>query len=252
MDGGGAVVKTRVAMVTGASRGIGRATAVALAGDGRTVACAYASDDGGAKETVRLIEDAGGRAAPFQVDVTEPDAVTAMVEAVTADLGPPVIVVANAGTNRDGLAVRYSRADWDRVVAVNLTGAFATIQAALPHMMKARWGRIVTVSSVVAIRGNAGQTAYAASKAGLLGMIRALAKEYGGRGITANAVVPGLIHTDMTAGLGEKARSALTEDIPVGRTGTPEEAAAPIRFLASEEASYVNGAVLVVDGGLAA
>jgi 3-oxoacyl-[acyl-carrier protein] reductase len=252
MDGGGAVVKTRVAMVTGASKGIGRATAVALAGDGRTVACAYGSDDGGAKETVRLIDETGGRAAPFQVDVTEPESVTAMVEAVTADLGPPVIVVANAGTNLDGLAVRYSRADWDRVVAVNLTGAFATIQAALPRMMKARWGRIVVVSSAVAIRGNPGQVAYAASKAGLLGMVRVLAKEYGGRGITANAVVPGLIHTDMTSGLADKARSALTEDIPAGRTGTPEEVATPIRFLASEEASYVNGAVLVVDGGLAA
>jgi 3-oxoacyl-[acyl-carrier protein] reductase len=252
MDGGGAVVKARVALVTGASKGIGRATAVALAGDKRTVACAYASDDGGAKETVRLIEEGGGRAAPFQVDVTEPDAVTDLLEAVTADLGPPVIVVANAGTNRDGLAVRYARADWERVVAVNLTGAFATIQAALPHMMKARWGRIVAVSSVAALRGNAGQVAYAASKAGLLGMIRSMAKEYGGRGITANAVVPGLIHTDMTSGLADKARSALTEDIPAGRTGTPEEVAAPIRFLASEEASYVNGAVLVVDGGLAA
>lgn len=246
------MTEARVALVTGASKGIGRATAMALAGDGRTVACAYASDDGGAKETARLIEDAGGRAAAFQADVTEPEAVSALVGAVAADLGPPVIVVANAGTNRDGLAVRYSRADWDRAVAVNLTGAFATIQAALPHMMKARWGRIVAVSSVAAIRGNAGQVAYAASKAGLLGMIRSIAKEYGGRGITANAVVPGLIHTDMTSGLGDKARSALTEEIPVGRTGTPEEVAAPIRFLASDEAAYVNGAVLVVDGGLAA
>jgi 3-oxoacyl-[acyl-carrier protein] reductase len=246
------VTAPRVALVTGASKGIGRATAIALAEDGRTVACAYASDDAGAKETVRMIEDAGGRAAAFQADVAEPEAVTALVAAVAEDLGHPTIVVANAGTNRDGLVVRYARADWERMLAVNLTGAFATIQAVLPHMMRSRWGRIVAVSSAVAVRGNAGQAAYGASKAGLLGMIRSVAKEYANRKITANVVMPGFVDTEMTSGLPQKARSALAESIPAGRTGTPEEIAAVIRFLASDKASYVNGAVLAVDGGLTA
>jgi 3-oxoacyl-[acyl-carrier protein] reductase len=245
-------VTERVALVTGASRGIGRAAAVTLAADGRAVACGYGSDDAGAKETVRAIEDAGGTAAAFQADVSDPDEVTAMVEAVAAELGRPTIVVANAGTLRDGLTVRYARSDWDRILAVNLSGAFATVQATLPHMMKARWGRIVVVSSVVAVRGNPGQAAYAASKAGMLGMMRAIAKEYASRGITANAVLPGLVDTELTAGMNEQARSALAEVIPVGRTGTPQEVAAAIRFLASGEAGYVNGATVTVDGGLTA
>lgn len=242
----------RVALVTGASKGIGRAAAVALAADGRTVACAYGSDDAGAKETVRLIEEAGGGAASFQADVAEPDEVRAMAAAVAEELGPPVIVVANAGINKDGLAVRYDLSDWDHMLRVNLTGAFACIQAALPHMMKARWGRIVAVSSAIALRGNAGQTAYAASKSALVGMTRSLAKEYARRGITANALCPGFVETEMTAGLAQKARRALDEGIPAGRVGTAEEIAEAIRFLASEEASYVNGAVLAADGGLTA
>ena len=242
----------RVALVTGASRGIGRAAAVALAADGAAVACAYGSDDAGAKESVRLIEEAGGRAAAFQADVADPDAVRTMIGAVTEELGPPMIVVANAGMNKDGLAVRYDLQDWDRMLRVNLTGAFLCIQTALPAMMKARWGRIVAVSSAIALRGNAGQTAYAASKSALVGMIRSLAKEYATRGITANALCPGFVETEMTSGLAERARRALDESIPVGRVGTVEEVAAAVRFLASDEASYVNGAVLAVDGGLTA
>jgi 3-oxoacyl-[acyl-carrier protein] reductase len=245
-------VSERVALVTGASRGIGRAAAVALAADGAAVACAYGSDDAGAKESVRLIEEAGGRAAAFQADVADPDAVRTMIGAVTEELGPPMIVVANAGMNKDGLAVRYDLQDWDRMLRVNLTGAFLCIQTALPAMMKARWGRIVAVSSAIALRGNAGQTAYAASKSALVGMIRSLAKEYATRGITANALCPGFVETEMTSGLAERARRALDESIPVGRVGTVEEVAAAVRFLASDEASYVNGAVLAVDGGLTA
>jgi 3-oxoacyl-[acyl-carrier protein] reductase len=245
-------VSERVALVTGASRGIGRAAAVALAADGAAVACAYGSDDAGAKESVRLIEETGGRAAAFQADVADPDAVRTMIGAVTEELGPPMIVVANAGMNKDGLAVRYDLQDWDRMLRVNLTGAFLCIQTALPAMMKARWGRIVAVSSAIALRGNAGQTAYAASKSGLVGMIRSLAKEYATRGITANALCPGFVETEMTSGLAERARRALDESIPVGRVGTVEEVAAAVRFLASDEASYVNGAVLAVDGGLTA
>jgi 3-oxoacyl-[acyl-carrier protein] reductase len=178
--------------------------------------------------------------------------VAARVEAVTAELGPPTIVVANAGTNKDGLAVRFSLSDWERVIGVNLTGAFACIRAALPHMMKARWGRIVAVASAAALRGNAGQTAYTASKTGLVGLIRSLAKEYAGRGITANAVCPGFVDTEMTSSVSDKVRAGYVEMIPAGRLGTPEETAAAIRFLASEEASYVNGAVVAVDGGLTA
>jgi 3-oxoacyl-[acyl-carrier protein] reductase len=245
-------VSERVALVTGASRGIGRATAQALAAEGRAVACAYGSDDAGAKETVRLVEEAGGRAASFQADVADPDAVRTMIRTVAEELGPPVIVVANAGMNKDGLAVRYDLRDWDRMLRVNLTGAFACIQTALPAMMKARWGRIVAVSSAIALRGNAGQTSYAASKSGLVGMVRSLAKEYATRGITANALCPGFVETEMTSGLAARARRALDESIPAGRVGRIEEIAAAIRFLASDEASYVNGAVLAVDGGLTA
>jgi 3-oxoacyl-[acyl-carrier protein] reductase len=252
VDRGGPDVTERVALVTGSSKGIGRATAVALAGDGRAVACAYGTDDAGAKETVRIVEEAGGRAAAFQADVGDPHAVTGLIEAVGSELGPPVIVVANAGTNRDGLAVRFPREDWERILRVNLTGAFACIQAALPHMMKARWGRIVAVASAAALRGNAGQVAYTASKAGMVGMIRALAKEYGGRGVTANAVCPGFVDTEMTSSVPDKVRAGYVEEIPAGRLGTPEETAAVIRFLASDEASYVNGGVLAVDGGLTA
>ncbi len=242
----------RVALVTGASKGIGRAAAVTLAADGRTVACAYGWDDAGAKETVRLIEDAGGTAAAFRADVTDPEAIRSMTAAVAGELGPPVILVANAGMNKDGLAVRYDLADWDRMLRVNLTGVFACIQATLPAMMRAKWGRIVAVSSAIALRGNAGQSAYAASKTGVVGMIRSVAKEYAGRGITANTLCPGFVETEMTSGLAPRVRQALDEEIPMGRVGTAEEMAAAVRFLASDEASYVNGAVLAVDGGLTA
>jgi 3-oxoacyl-[acyl-carrier protein] reductase len=242
----------RVALVTGASRGIGRATAVALAADGLAVACNYSSDDAGAKETVRAIEDAKGTAAPFQADVAEEDQVAGLFAAIADWTQRPAVLAACAGFNRDGLAVKYPTAAWERTLAVNLTGAFLCIRAALPGMLRNRWGRIVTVSSVTGLRGNAGQAAYAASKSGLLGLTRSIAREYGGRGITANAVCPGFIDTEMTAGLPDKAREALGREIPAGRTGTPEETASVIRFLVSEEASYVNGAVWTVDGGLTA
>jgi 3-oxoacyl-[acyl-carrier protein] reductase len=245
-------VSERVALVTGASKGIGRAAAVALAAEGRAVACAYGSDDAGAKETVRLIEEAGGTAAAFAADVGDAEAVASMVASAAEELGPPVILVANAGMNKDGLAVRYDLTDWERMLRVNLTGTFTCIRATLPHMMKARWGRIVTVSSAIALRGNAGQSVYGASKSGLVGLTRSLAKEYAARGITANVLCPGFVETEMTSGLAEKARRALDEGIPTGRVGTVEEIAAAIRFLASDEASYVNGAVLAVDGGLTA
>jgi 3-oxoacyl-[acyl-carrier protein] reductase len=243
---------SRVALVTGASGGLGRAAAVAVAADGHRVACGYATDDAAAKETVRSIEDAGGTAATFRADVADEEQVTELFRAVAEWADAPTILVTSAGVNRDGLTVKYPTSEWRRLVDVNLTGAFLCVRAALPAMLKARWGRIVTVSSAAGLRGNAGQAAYTASKHGVVGLTRSVAREYAARGITANAVCPGFVETDMTAGLSDKTRQAMDDQIPAGRPGTPEESAAAIRFLVSEEASYVNGAVLTVDGGLTA
>ncbi|HZA60195.1 MAG TPA: 3-oxoacyl-ACP reductase FabG [Actinomycetota bacterium] len=243
---------TRTALVTGASSGIGRATALALARDGAAVACAYASNDAGAKETVELIQDAGGEAAAFGGDVSDETQVKDLFRQLRDWREAPLVLVNNAGTNRDGLAVKFPTDAFQRILAVNVTGAFLCVREALPAMMKARWGRIVNVSSVVAVHGNAGQAPYAASKAALLGLTRSLAKEYAKRGITVNAVCPGYVQTEMTSSITEKARAALDEQIPAGRQGTTDEIAAAIAFLAGETASYVNGAVLPVDGGMTA
>jgi len=245
-------VTDRVALVTGASGGIGRATALALAEDGLRVACGYHSDDAGAKETVRLIEEAGGTAISVGADVADEVDVKEMFDQITSWSAPPMVLVNNAGVNRDGLTVKYSRADFERILEVNVTGSFLCSRAALSGMMRARWGRIVMVSSVLGLRGNAGQAAYSASKSAVLGLARSLAREYGSRGITVNAVCPGYIHTDMTASLPQKARGRLLDEIPAGRLGTLDEVAAGIRFLVSERASYVNGAVLSIDGGMTA
>jgi 3-oxoacyl-[acyl-carrier protein] reductase len=245
-------VTDRVALVTGASGGIGRATALALAEDGLRVACGYHSDDAGAKETVRLIEEAGGTATSVGADVADEVDVKEMFDQITSWSGPPLVLVNNAGVNRDGLTVKYPRADFERILEVNVTGSFLCSRAALSGMMRARWGRIVMVSSVLGLRGNAGQAAYSASKSALLGLARSLAREYGSRGITVNAVCPGYIHTDMTASLPQKARGRLLDEIPAGRLGTLDEVAAAIRFLVNERASYVNGAVLSIDGGMTA
>lgn len=242
----------RVALVTGASGGIGRATARALAADGLTVACGFHTDDAGAKETVRLIEESGGTASAFGADVADEIDVKEMFDRVTEWSGPPMVLVNNAGLNRDGLTVKYPRADFERILEVNVTGSFLCSRAALSGMMRARWGRIVMVSSVLGLRGNAGQAAYSTSKTALLGLTRSLAREYGSRGITVNAVCPGYIETDMTSSLPEKARERLLNEIPTGRLGSLEEVAAAIGFLVSESASYVNGAVLAIDGGMTA
>lgn len=242
----------RVALVTGASGGIGRATALALAGNGLAVACGFHTDDAGAKETARLIEEAGGTASAFGADVSDEIDVKEMFEQIIEWSGPPTVLVNNAGVNRDGLTVKYPRADFNRILEVNVTGSFLCSRAALSGMMRARWGRIVMVSSVLGLRGNAGQAAYSASKTALLGLARSLAREYGSRGITVNAVCPGYIETDMTSSLPEKARERLLSEIPTGRLGSLEEVAAAIGFLVSESASYVNGAVLAIDGGMTA
>jgi 3-oxoacyl-[acyl-carrier protein] reductase len=225
---------------------------MALAGDGLAVACAYGGNDAGAKETVRAIEDAGGTAAAFRADVAEEDRVADLFRSVADWAEPPLVVVASAGVNRDGLIVKYPTSEWERTLGVNLTGAFLCARAALPGMLRARWGRFVAVSSAAGLRGNAGQAAYTASKHGVIGLVRTLAKEYGARGITANAVCPGFIETDMISELLERSRPEVEAEVPAGRVGEPEEAAAAIKFLVSEEASYVNGAVMAVDGGLTA
>jgi 3-oxoacyl-[acyl-carrier protein] reductase len=243
---------TRVAVVTGASRGIGRAVAESLGADGLAVACAYRSDEVGAKETVERVIDAGGDALAFRVDVSVEQDVRDLFGQVQEWKEAPLILVNNAGVSVDGLAIRYSAEDLATTLSVNLVGAFLCAREALRPMLRARWGRIVNVSSAAGLIGNPGQAAYSASKAGVIGLTRSLAREVGGRGITVNAVCPGLIKTDMAAAMQEESRTRLVDATPAGRMGRPEEVAAFVRFLASDDGSYVNGAVVPVDGGLTA
>jgi 3-oxoacyl-[acyl-carrier protein] reductase len=239
------------ALVTGASRGIGAATAKALAGDGWAVAVNYRSGKDAADEVVQQITDAGGRAVAVQGDVADPDAADALFKTAEAELGGPVLVlVNNAGVTADNLSPALSDDEWDRVVSTNLTGAFRLTRRALRPMLRARYGRIVNVASVVGLRANPGQANYAAAKAGLVGMTKTVAAEVAKRGVTVNAVAPGFISTEMTAGLGDD--NDLLAHVPAKRPGTPEEVAACVRFLASEEAAYVTGTTLTVDGGLSA
>jgi NAD(P)-dependent dehydrogenase (short-subunit alcohol dehydrogenase family) len=243
-------VSPRVALVTGASRGIGRAVACRLAGDGMHVAVGYGSAAGDADETVRLIGAAGGTASAVPIRVEDPTSVDEAFGTVEAGLGPVGVLVNNAGVTADGLVVRTTDEQWSRVVDVNLTGAFHTIRRATPRMMRARYGRIVNVSSVVAHLGAAGQANYAAAKAGLVGLSRAVARELGSRGITCNVVAPGPIATAMTEAMGDAWLTAVTAQVPAGRVGTVDECAAVVAFLGSEAAGYVTGAVVPVDGGL--
>ena len=244
MDGG------RVALVTGASRGIGRAVAIELGRRGCKVAVNYQSSESAALETAETIRRAGGTAVTISADVSNPEQVKALVDTTTRELGPPEILVANAGITRDNLLMRMKEDEWTAVLRTNLNSVYYCTQAVIRSMMKARFGRIVAMSSVTGLVGNAGQANYAAAKAGILGLIKSTAREVASRGVTANVVAPGYIETDMTAALSEEIRAGILDKIPAGRYGTPEDVANAVAFLASDEASYINGQVLAVDGGM--
>jgi 3-oxoacyl-[acyl-carrier protein] reductase len=238
----------RVALVTGASRGIGRAIAQKLAGQGATVVAAARGDH--ARDAVAELTAAGSRAEAMSLDVTDTAALQRVPEDIVGRLGRLDILVSNAGIARDQLLLRMKRDDWDAVIATNLTATFTLAQAAIRPMLKQKGGRIIAVSSVVGQTGNAGQTNYAASKAGLIGFVKALAREVASRGITANVVAPGLIDTDMTRAISERAQADWSSQVPLGRLGTADDVAAAVCFLASDEASYITGHVLAVNGGM--
>ncbi len=242
----------KVAVVTGGSRGIGRACALALAHDGWGVAVGYRSSEAEAKEAVEALESAGARSIAVRLDVADEHSVAEGFREVTGALGAVTGLVNNAGFTKDGLMLKYSMDAYDRTMDTNVRGAYLCSQAALRGMLRAKWGRIVNMSSAIAFRGNAGQTAYAASKSALVGITKSLAREVGGKGITVNAICPGLVDTDMTSHLDDEARAVYVGQTPIGRTAHLEEVAAVVRFLMSDEASYVNGAVIPVDGGLTA
>jgi 3-oxoacyl-[acyl-carrier protein] reductase len=241
-----------VAVVSGASRGIGRACSIALAEAGWTVAVGYRSDEAAAKSVLDALEAAGTPGMTVFLDTTDEASVTEAFRRVTDEAGNVSGLVNNAGFSQDGLLIKYSMETYDRVMATNVKGSFLCAQAAMRGMLREKWGRIVNVSSAVALHGNAGQTVYAASKTALLGLTRSLAREIATKGVTVNAICPGLVDTEMTSHLDDQARSYYMEQTPLRRTARLEEVSAVVRFLMSDEASYVNGAVIPVDGGLTA
>ena len=241
----------KCALVTGGSRGIGRAVCLELARQGAWVAVNYAGNAAAAEETVQACEALGVEAFAIQADVADAAACEAMVKEVLTRFGRLDILVNNAGVTRDGLMPMMKEADWDAVLDTNLKGAFHCMKAVYRPMMKQKYGRIVNLSSIVGLRGNAGQANYAASKAGLIGLTKSMAKELAARNVTVNAVAPGFIDTDMTAALPEKAREAMLTTIPMGRLGQAEDVAKAVAFFAGDESAYVTGQVLCVDGGMA-
>lgn len=241
----------KVALVTGGSRGIGRAICLELARRGAAVAVNFAGNEAAAQETAEACRALGVQAELFRADVADPAACEELVKAVKERFGRVDILVNNAGITRDGLLMTAKAEDFDQVLDTNLRGAYFCMKAASKLMMRQRYGRIVNLSSVVGLRGNAGQTGYAASKAGILGLTKAAAKELAARSITVNAVAPGFIDTDMTSVLPEKAKEAMLTTIPMGRPGAPEDVARAVAFFAEESAAYLTGQVLCVDGGMA-
>lgn len=242
-------LKDKVAVVTGASRGIGRAISLALSDAGASVALVSRSAERLEEVSAEII-DRGGQASVHPCDITDGEAVSATFKAIADQYGALHILVNNAGVTRDNLIMRMSSDDWDAPINTNLKGAFNCIKAVVRPMLKQRFGRIINITSIVGITGNAGQSNYAASKAGLIGLTKSTAKELASRSITVNAVAPGYITTDMTADMPEAAKLALTESIPLGRLGLPEDVAPIVAFLASEAASYITGQTLLVDGGM--
>lgn len=240
----------KVVLVTGSSRGLGRAMALEFGAKGYRVAVHYARSEAPANEVAAQIRAAGGTATVFGADVSDPAACTDLVKNVTAELGGLDILINNAGITKDTLALRMKEEMWATVIDTNLSSAFYLSKAALRGMLKANWGRIINISSVVGIMGNVGQANYVSAKAGLLGLTKALAREYAGKGVTVNAIAPGFIASDMTDELSDEVKAAYVAQIPTGRFGQPEEVAKVVAFLASEDAGYVNGQTLAVDGGM--
>ena len=243
-------IEKKTALVTGGSRGIGRAAALALAKGGMNVAIVFAGNTQAAEETLQQLQALGAEAKAYQCNVADSEAVKTTVQQVLNDFGGVDVLVNNAGVTHDGLLLSAKEEDLERVLSVSLKGAFHMIQALYRNFMKKRAGRIINVSSVVGLHGNAGQTSYAAAKAGVIGLTKSIAKELAGRNVTCNAVAPGFIQSDMTNAMPEKARDVAIATIPLGRPGLPEDVAQAIVFLASDSAAYITGEVLRVDGGL--
>jgi 3-oxoacyl-[acyl-carrier protein] reductase len=239
----------RVALITGASQGIGHACALTLVRHGASVAVA-ARNQQKLEELAAAITAAGGKAAAFPMDVSDEDQIKSAIKSAIAHFGKIDILVNNAGITRDQLVMRMKRADWDAVLTTNLTSAYLCIQNVIPSMLKQRWGRIINITSIFGQMGQAGQANYAASKAGLIGLTMAIAREVASRNITSNAIAPGFIETSMTAALSEEFKQSAVKQIPLGRVGTPEDIASAVAFLASDEASYITGHVLNVNGGM--
>jgi len=240
----------RTVLITGGSRGIGRGICIAFAQTGCRIFFNYSSASDAAAETEKLVAEAGGQATGIQVNVASEKEVAEFVRRVLDETGRIDVLVNNAGITRDGLIVRMKEADWDDVLNINLKGTFNCIKAVTKTMMKQRAGRIINVSSVVGVSGNPGQANYVASKAGIIGLTKGVAKELASRGITANVVAPGYVDTDMTTSLSDKAKEMMISQIPLGRVGTPEDIAAAVVFLASDQAAYITGQVIQVNGGM--
>ncbi len=240
----------RVALVTGGGRGIGRAIAVRLAREGAKVAISYRSNDAAAKETAELVSRVGTECEAFRGDVASPGDVEALMKGVNEAFGPVEILINNAGMRRDNILLRMKDAEFDEILATNLKGMYLCTRAVLRGMVRSRWGRIVNISSVVGIVGNAGQANNAASKAGMIGLTKSVAREVANRGITVNAVAPGYVETELTGGLSEDVKRRILAQVPAGRFGEPEEIAEVVAFLAGEGAAYVTGQTIAVDGGM--